>query len=307
MIQFINGLEIIVNGNELDKMLFLFKVFDVNGDGSIDYEEMKLLLKCCIEDTPYADIDQAMEELTDYLFTNSDKDNSGEISFEELQAAFKKYDSIFSQLSFSTSIWIKSKFVRPTKQKSVKSKITYRMKTYVDNNMPTLFFWSMYMLIHAICSGYALLTYIDKSIWVIIARFFGASLNFNCSLILVLVLRKHFTWVRIGGGNKVLPLDDFIEIHRRVGYIILVEGLIHTVAHFINLYFYCMEEGLNYLNALFTGDINIGYPTGVGVSYNSYINRNISIVFLKTIRNHECPKAISFVYYSILRSVGFCT
>ncbi len=203
MIQFINGLEVIVNGNEIDKMRFLFKVFDVNGDGSIDYEEMKLLLKCCIENTPYADIDQAMEELTEYLFSNSDKDNSGEISFEELQDAFKKYDSIFSQLSFSTSIWIKSKFVQPNKSKGVKSKISYRIKNYVDNNMPTLSFWSIYLALHAILSAYAVIEYFDKSIWVVIARFFGASLNLNCSLILVLVLRKHFTWLRIGGGNKV--------------------------------------------------------------------------------------------------------
>ncbi len=72
--------------------------------------------------------------------------------------------------------------------------------------------------------------------------------------------------------TKVLPIDDFIEIHKKMGLIILVEGLIHTGAHFINLWHDCLEMGYNYLDVLFTGSShsganvmprNIGYPTGI--------------------------------------------
>lgn len=77
MREFINGLEIIVNGNVDDRMEFLFKVFDINNDGLIDFEEMKMLLKCCMDETPYVDLDQTMEELAGYLFTKTDKDDSG--------------------------------------------------------------------------------------------------------------------------------------------------------------------------------------------------------------------------------------
>ena len=81
----------------------------------------------------------------------------------------------------------------------------------------------------------AYFNYSTSSYYVITARIFGNSLNFNCSLILVLVLRKHFTWLRIKGGTSVLPLDDFIDIHKKVGVIILIMATIHTIAHLINL------------------------------------------------------------------------
>ena len=97
----------------------------------------------------------------------------------------------------------------------------------------------------------------------IIARVFGAALNFNCALMLVLVLRKHFTWMRTKGGHAILPIDDFIEIHKFIGCVILVESLIHTGAHLINLYLMCMENYLNFFEVLLTGVVNIGYPTGV--------------------------------------------
>lgn len=265
MFEFINGLEIVVNGNRTDKMRFLFKVFDMNSDGRIDFEEMKMLLKCCMDDTPYVNIDDTMEELAAYLFTKTDKDDSGDISFEELQEAFQQYDSIFSQLTFSTSIWIKPKFIKQQKR-GILSKTRHRFISYLNNQRTVIIFWFLYTLIHLACSLNALIKYFDSSIWIIIARFFGASLNFNCALMLVLVLRKHLTLLRTKGAHKVLPLDQLIDIHKLVGFIILTEGLIHTVAHLINLYFLCRIEYMNFLTVLFTGKVNIGYPTGVILS-----------------------------------------
>jgi len=171
MREFINGLEVIVNGTPDDKIRFLFRVFDVNCDGRIDFEEMKLLLNCCMEDTPYFDMDQVVEELTAYLFTKTDKDDSGDISFEELQEAFKKYDTIFSQLSFSTSIWIKPKMITKSQKKG--RKFTEICTNFIKNKQPLLIFWSIYSLITLLCAIHAIVKYIDwhkfpdSNIWVI--------------------------------------------------------------------------------------------------------------------------------------------
>lgn len=56
-------------------------------------------------------------------------------------------------------------------------------------------------------------------------------LNFNCALMLVLMLRKHITWLRSKGGSILLPLDNHIDIHKTIGLIILVETALHTAAH----------------------------------------------------------------------------
>ena len=163
MREFINGLEKIVNGDSDEKMEFLFKVFDVNNDGRIDFDEMKMMLKCCMEDTPYVDMDQTMEELAAYLFTKTDKDDSGDISFEELQNAFKKYDTIFSQLSFSTSIWIKPKIIK-SQHKS--GKFVDNWIRYIKNKRPMVIFWLIYTLISIAVGANQIMIYMEDNIWV---------------------------------------------------------------------------------------------------------------------------------------------
>lgn len=56
-------------------------------------------------------------------------------------------------------------------------------------------------------------------------------LNFNCALVLVLMLRKHITWLRSRSGCTFLPLDHHIDLHKAIGVIILVETILHTAAH----------------------------------------------------------------------------
>ena len=63
----------------------------------------------------------------------------------------------------------------------------------------------------------------------------GGMLNFNCALMLVLMLRKHITWIRSKGGSVLLPLDHHIDIHKTIGIIIMIETLLHTAAHLIYL------------------------------------------------------------------------
>ncbi len=61
--------------------------------------------------------------------------------------------------------------------------------------------------------------------------YLGGMLNFNCALILLLMLRKHITWLRSKGGGVIIPLDHHIDIHKIIGIIILVEAILHAVAH----------------------------------------------------------------------------
>ncbi|CAF0736842.1 unnamed protein product [Brachionus calyciflorus] len=256
--EFINGLEVVVNGSQEEKMEFLFKVFDVDNDGVIDYDEMRMMLKCCLEDTPSLDKNETIDDLAAVLFKDTDSDDSGTISIDELKKAFKRHESLFKTLSMSTSIWIKPKFINKKKQKwhgKIKEKIV--------NNRAHVIFWSLYSIVHFLCALTALITYRKENIFVIFARMCGNSLNFNCALILTLVLRKHFSWYRSKGAAMFLPIDDFIEIHKIIGVVILIESLIHTVAHFINLDIVCKQNKECYLDGLFTWNVNLGFPTGI--------------------------------------------
>lgn len=136
-----------------------------------------------------------------------------------------------------------------------------RFKYFVQNKQATIFFWTLYTAIHLACMLTAYAQYSKENVYVQVARVFGNSLNFNCSLILVLVLRKHLTWLRIKGGNSLLPIDEFIQIHKVIGIVILIETLIHTVAHLINVA--VKFEANEVLAVLFTLKVNKGYATGI--------------------------------------------
>ena len=68
------------------------------------------------------------------------------------------------------------------------------------------------------------------------ARASGILISFNMICIIMLVMRKTNTWLR-GTiiGRMLFPFDDFIDIHKAVGVILLILSTGHTVAHAVNL------------------------------------------------------------------------
>ncbi len=75
---------------------------------------MKLLLRCFLEQSPSLDYEETLAELTATLFKETDVDQSGDISLEELINAFKRNEHLFKVLSLrfenkNNTIWLKTK------------------------------------------------------------------------------------------------------------------------------------------------------------------------------------------------------
>ena len=60
----------------------------------------------------------------------------------------------------------------------------------------------------------------------------GGMLNFNCSIILVPVLRNLLSWLRTTPIATLVPLDDNIILHKVVFVGILASATMHTVCHY---------------------------------------------------------------------------
>jgi hypothetical protein len=156
---------------------------------------------------------------------------------------------MFRSIDSSTSSWIQPK--RASISNYRQHSLTIR--SHIRNHIGLIFFWSLYLLVCLAISINVINIYLIQQqahFLVVIARingnngdctpfdvrlvhvrFSGGLLNFNCALILVLMLRKHITWLRSKGGSIILPLDHHIDIHKIIGIIILVETILHTVAH----------------------------------------------------------------------------
>lgn len=135
---------------------------------------MKMMLKCCLEETPSMDKDEAIDDLAAVLFKDCDADDSGTVSLEELRSALKRNDALFKALSVCTSIWIKPKFINKKKKTPLK-----RFIEMVVNRRATFIFWTSYVIVNLACMITAFLNYIDRSCWVITARIMGKILFRN--------------------------------------------------------------------------------------------------------------------------------
>ena len=64
--------------------------------------------------------------------------------------------------------------------------------------------------------------------------FQGMCLNFDCVVVMLLVIRNLITQLRKIGLASILPLDENIAVHKHVGYIIFFNAIVHTGGHFAN-------------------------------------------------------------------------
>ena len=64
--------------------------------------------------------------------------------------------------------------------------------------------------------------------------FSGQVLNFSCAFVVVLMLRRCITWLRMNGLVDILPLDSHVYLHKMCGAFIAFFATIHTVMHLIN-------------------------------------------------------------------------
>ncbi|CAF1262677.1 unnamed protein product [Adineta steineri] len=123
-------------------------------------------------------------------------------------------------------------------------KFTYKPGDYIYINIPAVasFEWHPFSIssapehkdsiwLHVRASGHWTRRVYDLFRMKLKQEHGGGMLNFNCALMLILMLRKHITWLRSKGGGILLPLDHHIDIHKTIGIIIMIETALHTAAH----------------------------------------------------------------------------
>ena len=69
------------------------------GNGYIDFDELRTVLKSCMGESTLHFSDEKLDELTRALLEDADVDNSGTITFEELQAELDKYPGVIENLT----------------------------------------------------------------------------------------------------------------------------------------------------------------------------------------------------------------
>jgi hypothetical protein len=105
----------------------------------------------------------------------------------------------------------------------------------IKNNLSRFLIILSYAIIQIILCTIQYELYISSNIATKVARLCGILLSLNSCVIILLAMRRLVTWVRNSFCGKFLPVDDFIEFHKYLGFYLFILSLIHTIAHCVNL------------------------------------------------------------------------
>ncbi|XP_064013936.1 NADPH oxidase 5 isoform X2 [Pogoniulus pusillus] len=236
--ELLKALSLLVHGTEMDKLRFLFQVYDVDGSGSIDPDELRLVLRWCLQESAITLPEERLGDLTLALFEAADKDHSGSITFEELKEELEACPEVMENLTISAVSWLKPP---PAVERSHQPRCLTR--AYWHNHRGTLVFLGGYTSLNLLLFSLAALHHASRGGWVMVARGCGQCLNFNCTLLAVLMLRRCLTWLRATPVAKVVPLDQHVVFHQLVGYVVLALAAVHTGAHLANFSRLARQEG----------------------------------------------------------------
>ncbi|CAF4221190.1 unnamed protein product, partial [Adineta steineri] len=109
---------------------------------------------------------------------------------------------------------------------------------YLRNNLERIICIILYILINLGLSLYVIVyrsTVTKSNVLIVFARIGEILLNFNCTLVIILMLKYTILMLRMNKDlRKWIPLDDHIDFHKFVGRFITVLAIFHTISHMAN-------------------------------------------------------------------------
>ncbi|KAH1015243.1 hypothetical protein HUJ05_013005 [Dendroctonus ponderosae] len=222
-----------------DKIRFLFKVYDIDGDGLIQHKELQHVMRACMEENGMQFSEEQIEDLTVALFEDADTNNRGAITYEALKSQLEKHGGLLENLSISIDRWLVPPATATPKSKSLFRKILsyrpyYLTMPYIRNNMIYLIFLFGFIMVNCVLFVSRSIQYRNSNWYTIFARACGQCLNFDCAFILVLMLRRCITFLRTRGYGSLLPLDQHIYFHKVTGWLIFGLSFWHSLMHTFN-------------------------------------------------------------------------
>uniref|UniRef100_A0A182IU16 Uncharacterized protein n=1 Tax=Anopheles atroparvus TaxID=41427 RepID=A0A182IU16_ANOAO len=233
--EFIDAIHQFAGQSPEDKIKFLFKVYDLDGDGLIQHRELQHVMRACMEENGMRFSEDQIEDLTMAMFEDADKFNRGAITYEALKNQLEKHGGLLENLSISIDRWLVPLPQEDAKKKRKKKPLPHQLTApYIKNNYVYLSFLTIFTIINVGLFVSRAIQYRESNGFVILARACGQCLNFNCAFILVLMLRQCITFLRTRGFTAFLPLDQHIYLHKLTGVLVAVFSLVHTIMHLFN-------------------------------------------------------------------------
>ena len=104
--EFMSAIEVIVYGNEEDKIRFAFDIHDVDASGYIDRRELRVLIEQSFIENNLDFDDFQLDFLVDEFFSRGDTDKSGTINFNEFLEIARQYPDFITGFAVNPVSWL---------------------------------------------------------------------------------------------------------------------------------------------------------------------------------------------------------
>jgi len=238
------------------RLAFMFKVYDLDGDGQLSNAETRQILDACLGEQglnlPEKDMLAMVQCLRDVL----DRDRDQVVNKKDFVRAVGSFPDIVRQIDRFTGIWL-PELMRPEPRHVEAAGWFLRIHRRLQELRPSVHWWLGYILANTVAIALAARTQISQGATdgMIVARASGAALNLNMALVLLPMLKSLWSELRHTWVARYIKIDEMIDYHKAVGYSIVVFSLIHIAGHLRNylLTNQTLERALFHTSAGFSG------------------------------------------------------
>ncbi|XP_004462886.1 guanylyl cyclase-activating protein 1 [Dasypus novemcinctus] len=102
--EYVAALSLVLKGKVEQKLRWYFKLYDVDGNGCIDRDELLTIIRAIRAINPCSDSAMSAEEFTESVFSKIDVNGDGELSLEEFMEGVQKDQMLLDTLTRSLDL-----------------------------------------------------------------------------------------------------------------------------------------------------------------------------------------------------------
>jgi ferredoxin-NADP reductase/Ca2+-binding EF-hand superfamily protein len=231
--EFIAAAQELMAAQPQDKLEFLFRLHDADGDGWIRPRELERMFHLSAAEHELMLTDDEFHQLVHAVMQAGDGDRDGRIDLREFVAMIGSHPEMYRRLSdYGVSLLMPGARARRSHQLPGAN-----FRGWVRNEVVLAFWVIAYGLACTLLFADAMLSHraLGANLYIQIARGFGACLNLSAALLVVPMLRQTLTHVRRSVLGRMVPVDDAVMLHGKLGELTCVFGVAHSGAHVVNL------------------------------------------------------------------------
>jgi NADPH oxidase 5 len=217
-----------------EKLEFLFRLHDADGDGWIRPRELERIFHLCAAEHELMLSDAEFDQLVQAVMEAGDANRDGRIDRREFVTMIGAQPEMYHRLSdYGVSLLMPGARARRRAQLPGAN-----FRGWVRNEVVLAVWVIAYGLACTLLFADAALRYraLGANVYVEVARGFGACLNLSAALIVIPMLRQTLTRVRQSVLGRVVPVDDAVMLHGKLGELTFLFGVLHSGAHALNIF-----------------------------------------------------------------------